>query len=332
MIPEDVHEMADPIHGPSAWLGSDLSKSHDWVYRLRDAEIAEIDAALRSVQARGIALTEISAEDFPLRTVAPVIRLWENDLHNGRGFVLVRGFPAGRYSEDEIFIVYWGIGQHLGIPVSQNADGDLLGHVRDTGADPDDPSVRLYKTRRRQDFHTDGSDIIGLICLHGGKSGGESQIVSSVSIFNEVLRRRPDLVPLLFEPFYWDAHEQQREGEAPYWVYSICSYSGSQLRTFFVAWYIRNAQRHDDVPRLTREQNDLIELIEEIANDPDFRLDMNFEVGDMQFLKNSVILIARGEYEDWDEPAKKRHLLRLWLAAHTIENSDPLFRAGVRKK
>jgi hypothetical protein len=320
------------MEGPAAWLGSDLRNSDEWVYRLNEAEIAELERALASAKALGLELGDICRENFQLPTLEPVIHGWVNDLHHGRGFVLVRGFPAERYTEEENSIIYWGIGQHLGIPVSQNADGDLLGHVRDTGADPNDPAVRLYKTRERQDFHTDGSDIIGLLCLHTAKSGGASQIVSSVSVFNEVLRRRPDLVPLMFEPFYWDAHEQQRAGEKPYWVYPISRYADGLLRTFFVAWYIRNAQRHADVPRLSPKQHELIELIEEIANDPMFHLDMDFEVGDMQFLKNSVMLHARGEYEDWNDPETKRHLLRLWLAAHDIADSDPLFRAGVQEK
>ena len=322
----------EPVQGPAAWLGSELRKTDEWIYRLSEAEIAELDGALASAKALELTLTEVSTENFRLPTLSRAIQGWENDLHHGRGFVLVRGFPAERYTEEENSIVYWGIGQHLGIPVSQNADGDLLGHVRDTGDDPEDPAVRLYKTRKRQDFHTDGSDIIGLLCLHNSKSGGESQIVSSVSVFNEVVKRRPDLVPLMFEPFYWDAHEQQRAGEKPYWVFPICRSADGTLRTFFVAWYIRNAQRHADVPRLSPQQHELIEVIEEIANDPAFHLDMDFEVGDMQFLKNSVILHARGEYEDWDDPEMKRHLLRLWLAAHDIADSDPLFRAGIHEK
>lgn len=321
-----------PITSPAAWLGADLRGRDDWVYRFSAAELAELDAALERVRARNLAIPHIAREDFPLPTLAAVIEGWRLELHHGRGFLLVRGFPADRYAEAEAAIVYWGIGQHLGIPVSQNADGDLLGHVRDTGDDPDDPTVRLYKTRRRQDFHTDGSDLVGLLCLHGAKAGGESQIVSSVSIFNEVLRRRPDLVPLLFEPFCWDAHGQEAKGEKPYWEFPMCHYANGELKTFFVAWYIRNAQRHPDVPRLTPEQNALIELIEEIAHDPRFHLDMDFEVGDMQFLRNAVILHARGEYEDWPEPKRKRHLLRLWLAARGSAETDPRFREGIRKR
>lgn len=320
------------ITSPAAWLGKDERRKSDWIYRLDDGEIAELEAALRSAKASGLPLEEISREDFPLPTLAGAIRAWAEDLHHGRGFVLVKGLPVARYSEEDAEIIYWGIGRYLGEAVSQNAEGDLLGHVRDVGADPNDPNVRLYKTRAKQDFHTDGSDIIGLLCLRTAKSGGESQLVSSVTIFNEVLRRRPDLVPLLFEPFHWDRHGGEPEGAKPYWTFPICTFKGGRLRTFFAAWYIWQAQRHRDVPRLTPEQIELIGLIEEIAHDPDFHLDMDFEVGDMQLLKNSVILHARGEYEDWDEPDRRRHLLRLWLAAEDPADTDPAFRKGIEKK
>ena len=320
------------ISSAAAWVGAALRGQSDWRYHFSAQELAELDAALQAVKVRGLEIPQITREHFPLPTLAAVIEGWRRELYQGRGFLLVQGFPADRYSEAETAIVYWGIGQHLGIPVSQNADGDLLGHVRDTGEDPDDPRVRLYKTRRRQDFHTDGSDLVGLLCLQSAKYGGESQIVSSVSVFNEVLRRRPDLAPLLFQPFYWDAHGQEAKGEKPYWEFPICHYVNGELKTFFVAWYIRNAQRHAEVPRLTPEQNTLIALIEEIAHDPQFHLNMDFAVGDMQFLRNAVILHARGEYEDWPEPERKRHLLRLWLAARETAETDPRFREGIRKR
>ena len=44
------------------------------------------------------------------------------------------------------------------------------------------------------------------------------------------------------------------------------------------------------------------------------RLAMGFEEGDMQFINNHIILHAREEYEDYDEPERKRHLLRAWIA------------------
>ena len=88
-----------------------------------------------------------------------------------------------------------------------------------------------------------------------------------------------------------------------------------RLRTFFIPWYIRESQQHAAAPRLSPAQAEVVAFIETAANDPVAWLDMNFRPGDIQFLSNGSVLHKRTEYEDWDDPARKRHLLRLWLAA-----------------
>jgi len=328
------HVPTSPIQHPSAWYGRDVAAGQDWQYRLSDAEIGELTREVRRVSAvifeRRLDLGALTPADFHFRLMRDAIAAWTDRLRNGYGFVQVKGWPAAEFSESENALAFWSIGLLLGRPVPQNTDGDLLGHVRDTGADPNDPSVRLYKTRVRQDFHADGSDIIGLMCLHPAKRGGESQLVSSVTVFNEVRKRRPDLAPLMFEPFCFDLHEQQAPGAKPYWTMPICTYTDAGLRTWFAEWYVRMAQRHPEVPRLTADQDELIDLIVSIANDPDIHIDIDFETGDMQFLKNAVILHARGAYDDHDEPERKRHLLRLWLARPDFDDGDAGLRDGIR--
>jgi hypothetical protein len=322
-----------PVDAPAAWLGREISRRRDWIHRLSPAEIAEIDAALAQARASGRPMAEITREDFPLPRLAGEIAGWMRELDRGRGFVLVRGLPVQRWSEADAALAYSGLGLHMGSPVSQNAAGDLLGHVRDTGADPRNPAVRLYKTRVDLGFHCDGSDVVGLLCLKPAKSGGVSRIVSSLSVYNEILRRRPELAPLLFEPFYWDRNEEQRPGEAPWFKLPIAFDQNGRLRIFYIGWYIRGAQRHADVPRLTREQRELLDLIDGIAADPEFHLDMDFEAGDIQLLKNAVILHARTEYEDFPEPERKRHLLRLWLTAHAgFSDGDAFLQQGIPRK
>lgn len=315
-----------PVSCQAAWYGHEMRGSDSWIDHLDSADIALLDAGLEQARRLGLTAESLQAADFPIGGFVERIGQWRQEINGGRGFVLVKGLPVHRYSEAETAIVYCGIGAHLGRLVSQNAQGDLLGHVRDDGSDPADPGVRLYRTRARQDFHTDGADVVGLLCLAGAKRGGESRIVSSTTVYNEVLARRPDLAPLMFEPWYWDRHDEQPEGELPYWEFPMCRFVDGRINMFFVGWYIRQAQRHAEVPRLTPEQNALIELIEAIANDPDIHLEMAFEPGDIQLLKNATILHAREAYEDWDDPLRRRHLLRLWLAAR-----DDGFR-GIAKK
>jgi hypothetical protein len=237
-------------------------------------------------------------------------------LDAGRGFVLVRGVPVDEFGEDGSAIAYVALGVHLGVPVSQNAAGDLLGHVRDDGSDPDDPTVRRYRTRLTQPFHVDGSDVVGLLCLQPAKSGGLSQIVSSVTVFEEVARRRPDLVGLLQQPWYFDRYGEERPGERPWFAMPILSRLPERFRFVYLRWYIDKAQTHPEVPRLTDAQVELLDLIDALAQDPELHLDMDFVPGDIQWLANRTILHSRTGYEDHDDANRRRHLLRLWLTLH----------------
>lgn len=317
-----------PIEGPAAWRGSELSKTTEWIYHLSHPEVVAIEDMVAAIRRSGQPRERITAADVPLLPLAPAVRAWRDALKHGRGFVLVRGLPVDRLSDDDVALAYWALGLHLGTPVPQNFAGELLTDVRDTGADPTDPSTRLYKTRAEQDFHTDGADIIGLLCLRSGKRGGESRIVSSVTVFNEILRRQPDLAALLFQDFYWHYFEPQMPAPV-HFARPVCTKRGNGLNTFFIPWYIKRAQELPGVPPLTSAQQATIAAVEATANDPSLYLDMEFHPGDMQFLKNSVILHKRTAYEDWEEPERKRHLLRLWLAAPDFDDGDEQLRRGI---
>jgi Taurine catabolism dioxygenase TauD, TfdA family len=316
--------MLAPIQGPAAWTGAELGRTDEWIYPLSDAERDEVVRLGRTGKPR----EQITRDDVRLEALAPAVREWRETLECGRGFVLIRGLPVERLSHAEAALAYWALGLHLGTPVPQNFQGELLTDVRDTGADPNDPSTRLYRTRAEQDFHTDGADIIGLLCLKTARSGGQSRIVSSVTVFNEILRRRPELAPVLFRDFYWHYFEPHMEAPV-HFVRPIVAERGGGLNTFFIPWYVRRAQELPDVPPLSGEQSAALALLESTANDPSLYLDMEFRPGDVQLLKNSVILHKRTAYEDWDEAERKRHLLRLWLAAPEFDDGDAQLRRGI---
>ncbi len=315
------------IAGPAAWRGGDLAQRNDWIHPLTADEVAGLEDWASRLHGRPF--DAIRRDDAPAGALAPALAGWRAALAHGRGFVLIRGLPVDRLSADDAARVYWALGLHLGSPVPQNLAGELLTDVRDTGADPGDPGTRLYRTRAEQDFHTDGADIIGLLCLRTARRGGESRIVSSVTVYNEVLRQRPDLAALLFQDFYWHYHEPQLERPL-YFVRPICTPRGAALNTSFIPWYIRRAQEIDGVPPLSAAQRDAIALVETTANDPALYLDMEFRPGDIQLLKNSVILHKRTAYEDWPDEAQRRHLLRLWLAAPEFDDGDEQLRGGIR--
>lgn len=316
----------------SMWKNSDVSSDRSWEITLSAEQTTEIISVARDAIASGATLETLSIDSFPLASWDVVIDKVNTDLSSGRGFVLLHGFPVDELSEEETQIAYYGLGMHLGMPVRQNSNSELLSHIRDDRMEQTGQIKRLYRTRERQDFHTDAADIIGLLCLHKAKSGGESKIVSSTTLYAEMMRRRPDLVDELRVPMHWDKQDEHKEGEQPWFTLPPIFDLNGEARIFYVGWYIRNAERWPEVPRLTPKQLEAMELLESIANDPEFHVEMAFEPGDIQFLNNGRILHAREAYEDWEDPDQRRHLLRLWLAAHKFVSLEENLRVGVQAK
>ena len=314
------------FEGPSAWIGAALARHpEEWIYTLSTAEIDEIEAAVANVRGRDLA--DLSRADFAFPKLGPVLEQLRDEVLNGRGFVLIRGLPVeGRPIEDSA-AAYWGIGTYFGYPRSQNAMGHLLGHVRDLGLATTDPNVRTYQTTERQHFHTDSCDIVALLCLKTAKSGGLSSIVSSMAIHNEMAKRRPDLLERLFQPFATDRRGEVPVGEKPYFDMPVFNDHADYVSGIYSGTYIRSAQRFPDVPRLTQEDIEALDMLDDLANDKELRLDMELRPGDMQFLHNHTCLHDRTAFVDWPEPERKRHLLRLWLAAPDARPLPPVFAA-----
>jgi hypothetical protein len=310
------------------WLSGDLAAS-EWSIELTDDQRDAIAGLARAARRDGLRADTLTRERFPLPGLDDAIAEWSAMLSDGRGFVLLRRFPIDLLSDEEIELGYFGLGLHLGQPVSQNAAAEVLTHIRDDRLGESGPEVRLYRTRKRQDFHTDGADIIGLLCLHKAKSGGESRIASSGAVYNEVLRRRPDLLEVLYRPMCWDRQGGDDAGGPRWFELAPITDLDGVPRIFYIGWYIRDAQRHPDVPRLTGEQLEAMELLESIANDPSVHVEMDFEPGDVQLLNNGRILHAREAYADDDDPAERRHLLRLWIAAHRFTSLEQQLREGI---
>ena len=299
----------------AAWLGRDLAKYPEtWTVTLSPDHIAELEQATAKVVSRGIAMADITKEIFVLPSLGPVLSALQRELVRGRGFALVRGLNAGKYSEQEIAILFYGLGSHIGHARSQNAAGDHLGHVRDVGAKGSDTTARIYQTSERQTFHTDSCDVVGLICLHQAKSGGESMLVSAVSIYNAFLKRRPDLLPRLFDPIATDRRGEIPDGMKPYFEIPVFTWHQGYLNVMYQRQYIDSAQRFADALRLTPDHVEALNLFDALANDPELELGMMLEPGDMQFVHNHSLLHDRMGFEDWPEPDRRRHLLRLWLS------------------
>ncbi len=318
-----------PQHGAADWRSADVAADTSWNVELDDRQRRTIADAARRAAARGASIASITSADFPLPGMESAIVSWSEALERGRGFLLLRDFPIDLLDAHEVELAYTGLGAHLGTPVGQNSQGELLTHVRDERLPADAGKVRLYRTRERQDFHTDGADIIGLLCLQRADRGGESKLASSWALYNELLDRRPDLLDALYEPVGWDRQGDVPPGEPPWFLLAPLTDIDGVPRLFYIGWYIRDSQRHADAPRLTDAQLEAMQLIEQLANDPTFHVEMDFRPGDVQFLNNGRILHAREAFDDHPDPDRRRHLLRLWLAAHRFASLERGLRGGI---
>ena len=308
--------LAATFDHPAAWTRVQMQDNPVWSYTLADAEVTELKKAVQHAMNLGRPLRTIGANDFPLPELTKRLDALRNELEVGRGFELWRGLPVDEWSIDDRARAFWGLGLHLGIPIVQHAAGELLGNVRNTtNTDPaTNAGSRFYHTNQAAPFHVDGSDVVGLMCVNSSKEGGASLVVSSCSIYNAIVRKHPDLVPLLYQPLWFD-HRGERNavtGE-PYWVTSISGWINGKLSMMYLRNFIESAQRYPGAPKLTEQHYRLFDVIDELASSSELCLSMDFRPGDIQWLNNHTTLHSRTSYTDWDDPERRRWLLRLWL-------------------
>jgi hypothetical protein len=324
-------EMARPITGPAAWRGEDLARERDWIREIPSAVVDELEGALRAV--RGLAWRDIRREDFHIPLFARFLAEVADELEHGRGLVLLRRLPVERFSEDELKQIYWGLGVHLGAPRHQNAHGELMGEVRDEVrrygevwqpgvlATPGGAVTSRYKARSNGPlrFHTDRADVVALLCVRQARAGGISKVVSSVTVYNDILRRRPDLHALLCRDYHRTREGEEMGGERSVYALPVFGVRDGLLTSQYSRTFVEAAQRVPGVLPLTAAQDEALDLLAEVAEAECLR--MALEPGDIQLLNNHVIYHGRTAYEDEDARDADRLLYRLWLS---MPNSRPL--------
>ena len=313
------------ITGPTAWKAADMrARPEAWTHVLTETEIADLDRALRAVQARGLAMADVTRDDFRLPVLEPFLAGLEKEVRTGRGFALLRGIPVDRYSDEEVCLIKWGIGTHLGEKVSQNAYGDLLGHVYDHKRDPNETRTRGYQTRGELRFHVDRADMTSLLCLRKGRAGGLSRVVSSQSVHNEILARRPEFLPPLYEGVPYIHIEEA--GEMRSWKEPVFSATDGVLNCTIRRNTVQKAIERSDIV-LSPLERAALDCFDAVAEDPDFVLEMDLQPGDIQFVNNYTVLHGRTAFTDDPAPGKNRHLVRLWLRFFTPRPAADFIRA-----
>ncbi len=315
-----------PVVDPAGWEPGELGPVSNWSYQITERDADELADGIAAVRRNGVPITAITKEVFPLRDFANVLADVRRELTDGRGIVMIQGFPVDRFDREAIAIAFLGLGSHFGKTMSQNKQGHILGHVKDLGGDYNDVYTRGYMTNAEMRFHTDGCDYVGLLCLQTSKSGGESRIASSVTVYNRILERRPDLAKVLCEDWY---RSNTGEADKPFFKQPIFTFYEGVFSATGLGAAVEKAQKLPGVPKFTPAQVEAADYyrktVEECA------VDIEFKKGDIQFLNNFVMLHTRRGYEDWPEDARKRHLLRLWLqdpAARLIPKDQREGRAG----
>lgn len=307
---------AAPIVGPQAWRGPELAQSSSWIYELSDAEIESASNAAAELKKKGLSFPSFTQADFPLPLLADFFANAADELEDGRGFLLVRGFPVDRLDEHDLNTMLYGFGLNLGLPVRQNPKGDLIGRVENVG-DLNDKNTRVYETNRYLPYHTDPSDVFGLLCVRQAKSGGLNALVSSAVVYNELLEHHPEYVGLFYRR--WLQAHLGDEVSSP-----IFSYHDEKMTCRYLRQYIELGHENHGF-ELTQVEINALDLFDEITHDASIRLEVMLEPGDMLLANNASILHSRTSFEEFDEPSQRRRMLRLWLKMSNARTLAPDF-------
>ena len=321
--------MRQPLKDPCAWQGREMTENPRWQRDLTPAEIEEIDHASRTLEARGLAWRDVTAEAFPLPGMKGRFAEIAEELEEGSGMVKLRGLPVERYSPETLRRIWFGIGCHLGRPVFQNRRGELMREIRDEGSEAgqrygqvaaagaggDKPFLSSYArtlTNGPLRFHTDRTDVVGLLCVQQATSGGVSRLCSSVAIHNEMLRRRPDLLELLFQDVPRSRFGEEASSPEATYDLPVFGLRDGKFTSHFSLTYIEAAELAAGGRKLSAAQHEALDLLMALAEELSF--DMTLEPGDMQFLNNHVVYHARTAFTDGAGARQQRLLYRLWLS------------------
>ena len=312
--------LAEAITGADIWRGAELLTSNAWIHTLDDRHRDELTTAVARARTPGCQLEQI---DIPsLSHVKRICADILEQIEGGLGFSVIRGIPIADYSVKDMEALLWILGAHIGTADPQDRAGNMMHNVRDAAVTlATAGNVRKYQTNEEISFHNDGSDIFMLLCVQDAKFGGKTLLVSAGAVFNEVLRTSTEAATTLQQPFYFDARDQQAMGMPRYQAIPIYSWHQNSLSVLYKRFYIESAQRFPEVPHLTSQQIEAMDLMDAACHQEGMPLAVQLAPGDALVVNNYSVLHARTAYEDHDDPERTRHLLRLWM---TIPNGRPL--------
>ncbi|MBI09153.1 MAG: hypothetical protein CMM55_06475 [Rhodospirillaceae bacterium] len=317
----------DAVKGRAVWTAAELAADGNWIHILSQSECAEVFEATNSVLAQGLDLEGVGRSEFPLPGLASVLDSLAQELHEGRGCILIRGLPVDDFEENGLQAAYWGIAAHFGAAISQNSKGQRLAAVTDNGNDIRRGNTRGYTTSAALYPHSDMCQMTGLLCAQPAAQGGESQVVSSISIYNHIRATKPELLEILFRGFHHDLRgegpratiDEVTDHRVP--IFSECE---GWLSCAFNPKICISGEAKRGTP-VSAEEIAALEYVSEVAARPEFSYETILKAGDIQFVNNHTVLHSRSSFIDAEGPAQRRKLFRLWLNPHLQRSLEPNF-------
>ena len=309
--------LTDSVSDDRAWRASSVDDTTSWYYPLSEDCLSSFKHTIRDVQHQSRPITQIAHLEALSNGCGECLQPVLHALNSGRGFAIVERLPVEQINIEEALSMYWLIGQFLGTPMEQNIEGTLLYDVRDTGQNVA-RGARFSVTNAESSFHNDNSfgellpDLVGLLCLHTAKSGGQSQLISGYTLHNELLEYHPDILKTLYQLFCFDRRGQFKAEESPTSQFPIFQWSVDELIVRYLYYYIQVGHERAGMT-LTAAQREALEVVEALLRQPDFRVEFNLQPGQMLFTNNRWILHNRTAFEDYPDPEQRRHYVRLWL-------------------
>jgi alpha-ketoglutarate-dependent taurine dioxygenase len=309
-----------PIAGPSAWHRADI-RSEDYRVVLDGPSLDEIRRVVADIRAHPLPTILRSPADFDMTNCHAAMADVRRILKEGVRFAVLDRLPVEEMSKEEAETIYWLLASMVARPVAQKLDGTMIYNVWDTGKQALPGSgVRPDSTNIEIRFHIDNAynttppDYVGLLCLQTAKSGGVSRVLSFHSVYNELLRRHPEVVERLYRPFWFDRQREFFPGEPDTFLAPVFE-EGDDLRTRFSAHQINSGYAMKGHPVDNEGAAALAAMLEAFER-PEMSIDFEFAPGEIQFVDNRTLGHSRTEFEDHPEPERRRHLIRLWLRDH----------------
>jgi hypothetical protein len=270
----------------------------------------------------GLPVTAITREVFDHPELHDDFATWVRAFKDGQGLLQFRGFPVRDRPVEDIWRMYWGIGSHFGIGVSQNTHGHLQGTV---AVQPGLVGARVYGTSDMAPLHSDRIDILTLLCINKARSGGENVFVSMLKVWDVIGEERPDILALLRRGYPQHRNHEQPAGCAPVTPYRVPVFGEvGGLRSAYLggnAMLVHQEQCFAEI--LTDADREALTYLQGVVNRPELALQQTLEPGDAVFINNMELVHSRAAFEDGDGPFERRLLLRMWLQGRPVRPIPP---------